>query len=818
MIINFRQGIVSYSQTGPAQFFLNKNGNGVDLFASNEPVILSFAHGQSNYTLIEPNSIPTAWTNLPLNVDSWLYWDLHTITAVRTFGFTTIPPLFSGNKPLNPANFQMWWDSTNKKWFEYQSGAWIEKIRVFAAKYNGLSFSPLGSGSYTSPYLGTQVAISGDPVASGTLLFDDDEPIRNKLGEFFTTESLLSTESTNISNLRLESTFFVAEADEVIPKYSVVRLVSSSKIKLANYNSIENTVIGIATSDIVLGDTTNMILSGVVENSDWNWDDSLLGKPLWVKTNGELVSDDPHETSPSTFTVRQSPVAKVLSKTKIIFNQESFASQSFKSYNSSGGTITVPVATDQINGISKLSLAAVDANSPIVVGDNDPRLSDARVPLSHQHPATEITVDNGGESVSTNVQVSLENLDTKKLSLANGGTVAGPTEFQGTVRSTNAPTIGTDLTNKDYVDSLISGVVWIDPLVATNVIGTGLSTPPLTPAFGDSYIMPAGTLNGDWSGFLENDIVEWSGTSWVKIWNLTDNGQTEVRIGIGFNSSTVPVGDFAGKKDQIGVYSVSGSSWSFEQANDGNAVFNKNLTGVHNKHQYVKNPSGWVEFGNAHTPATPQAGVNWLVPVDVVNLLGVTLDTPPISPNETDTYIMPAGTLNGAWSGFLENDIIIWKKVSGTLTWVKIGSLTDTGADNKKRFGIGFIGNSIDTAPLASNKHKIGEFDQTTSTWTYTSPSEFDAVVSINDLAVHPFQSYLFESNSWKELDSPHQNLDDLLDTQVFNPNDGEYLKWDAALGKWVAAAVSAGGASGCPVNCEIITLQLQTSGGGEDD
>jgi hypothetical protein len=54
------------------------------------------------------------------------------------------------------------------------------------------------------------------------------------------------------------------------------------------------------------------------------------------------------------------------------------------------GILVSPASTSRL-GIARLSCNAVALNSPIVVGDNDPRLTDARTPLPHTHPLPPIT-------------------------------------------------------------------------------------------------------------------------------------------------------------------------------------------------------------------------------------------------------------------------------------------------------------------------------------------------------------------------------------------------------------------------------------------
>ena len=58
----------------------------------------------------------------------------------------------------------------------------------------------------------------------------------------------------------------------------------------------------------------------------------------------------------------------------------------------------VPVASTSTQGIARLSHTPEDATDPVVVGEGDPRLSDARVPKPHTHPevpATKIKTKTG---------------------------------------------------------------------------------------------------------------------------------------------------------------------------------------------------------------------------------------------------------------------------------------------------------------------------------------------------------------------------------------------------------------------------------------
>jgi len=125
----------------------------------------------------------------------------------------------------------------------------------------------------------------------------------------------------------------------------------------------------------------------------------------------------------------------------------------------------------------------------------------------------------------------------------------GSRAFTGAVSGV-APTLFSHLTTKEYVDALVQGISWQEPVLDKDLI---TSPPPVT---GHRYII-AGT-GGDWSGFAINDIVEYNGSSWDK-WTPTEtfaawvqdedvlyvyNGAAWVKFG-----STVDHGNLTGRGD-----------------------------------------------------------------------------------------------------------------------------------------------------------------------------------------------------------------------------------------------------------------------------
>lgn len=423
MRLTFRQGVVSH-QTGG---FLNLNINSnVDIAAANRPVVVTVAHGTVDYLWSEDASVADAWVGpFASNTSYWLYWDFNSLTFERTFGYTTLEPVYqpiapgynipaiigvipgTGGSPdangaftiagyfIMPAGREFevrtstandgfytvvesvydsglgrttiyveeavpsvvadgnlylefdtfgqplvqagrcWFNTSNNRFYEYTGSTWAERIRVFAAKLYNISFSPLGT--YSPPnFTGTQVGIMNTTRRSGRVLFTDSAvPIKRDDGTFITTEDQLFANASRVDALRLESNVARAEASMNLAAFQVVGWTAEGVISSANYDMVgrgdpgdplppddETTVLGILCEPLLTGETGAVIVQGVVTNPDWNWlNVTRVGGPLWVSDNGTLVPQDPHFTNTLTYPIGRVPVARVLARDTIVFEQ-----------------------------------------------------------------------------------------------------------------------------------------------------------------------------------------------------------------------------------------------------------------------------------------------------------------------------------------------------------------------------------------------------------------------------------------------------------------------------------------------------------------
>lgn len=299
MQVPFKQGIVRYQTDNaptPNPIFLQQSlsGNYINLVVSPDPTILNFSHGVDHeYLFEESKSVNHAWGPFSVGTHYWLFWDIDPMTAVRTFGYTTRQPTYGPNPPSSPQSDQHWFDTINHTMKVFQNNVFIEKIRVFAAKYH--------SGSVLQPYaLGSQVGlnIKSKP---GSILFDDKGDVikqgKNKrAGYFVTSESLFSTHASSGSVVRLEGEVQLCEAVTNIAEFQLVCLHGYQQMGFASSNDIIHPIIGIVREDLYVGEIGNYISKGRLTNPNWNWLEPA-GTLLFCDPTGQVTTDVPQQGS-----------------------------------------------------------------------------------------------------------------------------------------------------------------------------------------------------------------------------------------------------------------------------------------------------------------------------------------------------------------------------------------------------------------------------------------------------------------------------------------------------------------------------------------
>jgi len=632
MRLSFRHGIVS-SQAAPFLFY-NASGN-INLLASNKPLTVTIAQGTNNYLHSEDSTVVDAWTGtFSPTQNYYLYMEFDSNTFERTFGYTTEAPLAQVTQPGSPTLQTTWFNTSTNIQYRWIGSSYAKVNRIFIARILNRQFYSLSS--LNPSFYGTQIG-SNQSILAGRILYTEyGNTILRDDKTFFTSEDQFFTNQSQVIGVRLESNITTAKSSATsLSKYSVVALDINGTIRTATYNDVEDRVVAIVTEDLLLGETGNIIVQGTVTNPAWDFSSMEAGTKLYV-SDGALSRTDPHVFNPTDYPKALVPVAKVLSKDSVIFEQ---GLGGVGPVGPTGSVDNIPPATLSTLGGVILSHAPTSATLPKVVSDNDPRLVGAPFASGiHTHAATAITVSTSGNLSATNVQLALQELDAEKFNLTGGNiaggiTVAGPAVFSSTMTANGAATFNDQViltsdpnapleaATKRYVDNLTSGFRWLDPVCLANLIGDDVSNPSsLSPSNGDAYILPSAG-SGAWSGFSQYDVVRWDGTAWENGGQLSTNFP-EMRFLIAGTSTTPPSGSYVGRQREIVSYTTTGGTPSYYVPVNTNAVYvcNEFSSAAFNQYVYDADEDNWKQTGGS-------AGAGVAVDTQTIKQVGSVIST-----------------------------------------------------------------------------------------------------------------------------------------------------------------------------------------------
>lgn len=352
MQVPFRQGLVHT----PATFLQLATGKVNLLVPSTDTVVINFADGDANYLVTVGAPVTGAWGGpFVTGLDYWLYFDLDTLTGELTYGFTTLLPVVGPAAPSTPMVNQHWFDTVAMNMKVWNGAGWVRKIRVFAAKLNqGVQFISM-SASSSSTFVGTQIG-SSTSVASGALVFDDNGNVfKHSDGTFFTTEDAVFTGIANSAQVKFGSMVVQATAQTNLAAYQIVRFTSFNTVSAATNYLIDNGAYGIILTDALSGQPAQITMEGVITNPNWDWSAYPVNTMLYTDTTGALTVVAP----PTPI-----PVATIINAQTILMRPSSL----FANHSNDPATVVTP-------GAVQVTVAPVDPQHPIAVGDNDPRIT-----------------------------------------------------------------------------------------------------------------------------------------------------------------------------------------------------------------------------------------------------------------------------------------------------------------------------------------------------------------------------------------------------------------------------------------------------------
>lgn len=196
------------------------------------------------------------------------------------------------------------------------------------------------------------------------------------------------------------------------------------------------------------------------------------------------------------------------------------------------------------------------------------------------------------EGVHTQHDPTTDELTIAGLTM-NGDIGMGGNEVLGLPATPSA----TGAASKEYVDGLISGLEWKEPVEIKNMISDADQggSPPAAPTAGDGYV-----VNNWGGGYTDGDIVVYDGAAWQVV--VDEGGAAEPPDGTRvLVTDGTAAGSFATHENEIATYDATGDSWSFETPSNGWAIlivgdgaYYENTGWV-----YDDTPGEWVQFSGA---------------------------------------------------------------------------------------------------------------------------------------------------------------------------------------------------------------------------
>lgn len=372
MYIQFDQGVI----TCPSNF-LKRMNNGIGIDTNAQHIMGVISTGDQYVLMLEPisNQVLIAWTDITdAALSYWLFWDINIATGQRTYVSTNIEPIKAYQAPQAPIVGQMWFDTNARVYKEWNGSAWVRKLRLQAGIVRpGFAITQTAVG----PYLDNPRVVD-----AGFILFDRELKAIRQGSKFVTTNDPLITDVSTIHGFKLDQGVTFVQAGENLSKFTVVKLDTHGAAVAADPSDLADGIVGITTNDAMSGEAVNLALDGLLSNPEWMFNVTELSRYVYMTAGGQLIFPDAYRGEEHV-----AIIGRVYSSNTIKLDFRLGAAGTIVIDNTQSAT--VGFATTTTYGKVKLS---VDSPTSTVVADDDPRMSDARVPLDHQHASSDVLV------------------------------------------------------------------------------------------------------------------------------------------------------------------------------------------------------------------------------------------------------------------------------------------------------------------------------------------------------------------------------------------------------------------------------------------
>jgi len=213
-------------------------------------------------------------------------------------------------------------------------------------------------------------------------------------------------------------------------------------------------------------------------------------------------------------------------------------------------------------------------------------------------------------SGTLSAQADLQSELNSKLN-TSGGVMSGAISMGGNLISNVGPGASpNDVVTKTQLDSLLTGLIWQNPISDPDLADDSLCAPPLGDYHSVVFIIQCASPTGDWAPFYQGAAVQLHGGSWKDLYGRpVASGDS---FGVELQDKDAPLGgSIIGQGDKIAIVNggASGSyTYTFLSPQNNWAVFsteNSNSDHSGQSYTYSNDLSQWVQFGG---PAIPNVG------------------------------------------------------------------------------------------------------------------------------------------------------------------------------------------------------------------
>ena len=388
---------------------------------------------------------------------------------------------------------------------------------------------------YTDAADALKVAKAGDTM-TGALTLSGDPTLNLHAATKQYVDGLNSTQQTYIDD---QDALKVAKAGDTMTGLLTLSGSPTNALHAATKGYVDSSITT-HTSDtsVHLTSAQNTFIDGItVSSSEVN---QLSGVSSNVQTQLDSKLPLAGGTMTGAITLVADPAAALQPATKQ-YTDAADALKVAKAGDTMTGALTLSGAPTA--GLHAATKAYVDSADSTHANDTSLHLTSAQNTFLDAVTVTSTEV-NQLSGVSSNVQSQIDSKFDK-----TGGTISGDVTMGATnaIFISKTPAAGTEAVNKAYVDSLINGQEWKNPVTDINLVDDGLNTPPGSPVTNDVYIVGA-SPTGAWAG-KAGYATFWNGSAWV--WLQNRAVAVGDRFGVSLTSATVVSGSLTAYNNKL---------------------------------------------------------------------------------------------------------------------------------------------------------------------------------------------------------------------------------------------------------------------------